>query len=150
MTIWGVLSMVNANVLRLFGFMTEETEKEEDVEELAWSELPFVSRSAGGELSAWSPPVVDVEAACAKSAERIKSTEMSIGESYGLQLIAHMLRYGSTAQVRLTEIVTAMHMRGSWGNIERGFLNVIGSYVASNDGPFLTGAAARIQAARAS
>jgi hypothetical protein len=143
--------MVNANVLKLFGFANAEAEEQQaDAEALEWAEMPFVLRLADGEFAAWSPPVVNIEGACDKGAERIAATQRSIGESYGLQLIAHMLRHGAAAETRFGEVLEAMHGRATWSNIERGFLGVVGGYIASNDRPFFSGAAARIQAARMS
>ena len=142
--------MFSANIFRLFGIQAEEAENSEEsaAEELEWREMPFVSRFADGSLFNWSPPTVDVQDTDTRTDHRIGITQTAIGESYGLQLIAHMRRHGYAAQKRLGQVVAAMHERKHWSNIEKGFWGVIGGYIANPHAAAPADAAARMSAAR--
>src|SRR5690348_776926 len=100
--------MVGVNILKLFGVETAPWgggSTETDAEESAWGEMPFVSRFADGSICGWSPPTVEAQDTDALTEHRLGVTETAIGQSFGLQLLAHMRRHGALAQKRLFEVV---------------------------------------------
>jgi hypothetical protein len=141
--------MVGVNILKLFGVETAPwggSSTEPDAEQLAWGEMPFVSHFADGTFCGWSPPTVEAQDTDALTDHRLGITETAIGQSFGLQLLAHMRRYGSLSQKRLLEVVIAMHERKHWSNIERGFWGVVSDYLANDRAMLILGATARVEA----
>jgi hypothetical protein len=139
--------MVGVNILKLFGVETAPWggSAESDAERQAWGEMPFVSHFADGTLCGWSPPTVEAQDTDALTGYRLGITETAIGQSFGLQLLAHMRRHGSAAQKRLVEVVVAMHERKHWSNIERGFWGVISDYLANESAMPILGATACVE-----
>ena len=139
--------MVGVNILKLFGVETAPWggSTESDAERQAWGEMPFVSQFADGNLCGWSPPTVEAQDTDAHTDHRLGITETAIGQSFALQLLAHMRRHGSAAQKRLVEVVVAMHERKHWSNIERGFWGVVSDYLANERTMLILGATARVE-----
>jgi hypothetical protein len=139
--------MVGVNILKLFGVEAAPWggATEADAEREAWGEMPFVSHFADGTLCGWSPPAVEAQDTDALTDHRLGITETAIGQSFGLQLLAHMRRHGTSAQKRLLEVVIAMYQRKHWSNIERGFWGVISDYLANEGAMPILGAMARVE-----